>query len=68
MGGTVDPNASNPFNKIAGPAGWLIGALTGVIFIGMLYNGATHHDDDHGADHAEDAGGDHAEEAGGGDH
>ena len=48
------------------------GTLTGVIFIGMLYNGAMHHDDDHGADHggdhAEEAGGDHAEEAGGGDH
>ena len=56
MGGTPDPNANNPMNKIAGPAGWLIGIITGVAFIGLLYSNAGHHDGDHGADHAEDHG------------
>lgn len=54
----------NSMQKIAGPMGWLIGIVTGVVFIGMLYNGMSHgdHGDGHGAEHAEAA--DHgAEEA-----
>jgi len=67
MGGSVDPNANNPFNKMAGPVGWLIGIVTGVGFIGLLYNSATHHEGgdhgaDHGAAHADDHG-DKKEEA-----
>lgn len=55
MGGTADPNANNPFNKMAGPAGWLVAIVTGVAFIGMLYNSAGHHEGgDHGGDHAAD--------------
>lgn len=64
MGGTPDPNANNPMNKIAGPAGWLIGIVTGVVFIGLLYMDATHHEEgDHGAAHGDDHAGDHAEAA-----
>ena len=61
MGGTPDPNANNPMNKIAGPAGWLIGIITGVGFIGLLYSNAGHHDGDHGADHGADHAEDHGE-------
>ena len=59
MGGTPDPNANNTMNKIAGPAGWLVGVVTGVVFIGLLYMNAGHHDDgehgEHGDEHAEEA-------------
>jgi hypothetical protein len=64
MGGSVDPNANNPFNKMAGPLGWLIAIVTGVGFIGLLYQGATgHHDEGHGEAHAADHAEDHAEGA-----
>jgi hypothetical protein len=65
MGASADPNANNPFNKFAGPAGWLIAIITGVGFIGMLYSGASHgeggHGDAHGAAPAADHGADHAD-------
>jgi len=54
MGASANPANDNPFNKFAGPAGWAIGIITGVVFIGLLYNTATHGGDhgDHGGDHA----------------
>ena len=68
MGGSVDPNANNPFNKMAGPLGWLIGIVTGVGFIGLLYKDATgHHDDGHGDAHAADHAEDHADDAAAGE-
>jgi len=65
MGGSVDPNANNPFNKMAGPLGWLIGIVTGVGFIGLLYQSATgHHDDGHGDGHGDAHAADHAADHG----
>ncbi len=42
---------TNTFEKIAGPMGWLVGIVTAVVFIGLLYNGMQHGDAGHGADH-----------------
>ncbi len=68
MGGSVDPNANNPFNKMAGPLGWIIGIVTGVGFIGLLYNDATSdHGDGHGDDHAADHADDHADDGAAGE-
>ena len=56
MGASANPAEKNIFNKIAGPAGWALGIVTGVVFIGLLYNEASHgHEDGHGDEHAEEA-------------
>lgn len=52
MGASADPAANNSINKLAGPVGWAVAIITGVVFIGLLYNGASHGEGgDHGADH-----------------
>ena len=62
MGASANPADKNPFNKIAGPAGWALGIVTGVVFIGLLYNTATHgHDDSHGGGHGDAHADEHAD-------
>ena len=73
MGASANPAEKNTFNKIAGPAGWALGIVTGVVFLGLLYNEAGHghedgHGDAHAAEHAEEAPAEEAQPADGGDH
>ncbi len=61
MGASADPANSNVYNKAAGPFGWAIAVVTGVVFLGLLYQTAMH-GDDHGGDHGGDHAADHAAE------
>jgi hypothetical protein len=56
MGASANPTETNIFNKAAGPAGWALAIVTAVVFLGLLYNTASHgHDGDHAAEHTEAA-------------
>ncbi len=46
----------SPYRKAAGPIGWALAIVTGVAFIGLLYNGASHGEGGHAdAAHADAA-------------